>query len=75
MLPPEIDQLFADESEMRYAIRRYCIGCIAHLTTPRFPEALRPLLAKTAHRAYVAAFALALLTALLGVAVAVHRTF
>ncbi len=30
MLPPEIDQLFADESEMRYAIRRYCIGCIAH---------------------------------------------
>lgn len=29
-LPPEVDALFADEGEMRTAIRRYCCGCIAH---------------------------------------------
>ncbi len=30
MLPTEINLLFEDEGEMRYAIRRYCVGCIAH---------------------------------------------
>ncbi|CAN5430577.1 hypothetical protein BH09MYX1_BH09MYX1_20000 [soil metagenome] len=58
-----------------FAISFACIGCLLHLTTPRFTEPLRPAIAKTAHRAYVGAFAMALMTAILGIAVAVHSTF
>lgn len=57
------------------AISLACAGCIAHLAAPRFPVASRDLVSRAAHRAYVGAFLLALLAAVLGVAVAVHRTF
>lgn len=52
------------------------VGCIAHFLAPRLGEAdLRELAARTAHRAYVIAFAFALVVAVLGVAVATTSTF
>jgi hypothetical protein len=51
------------------------IGCVAHLSAPAFDASLRPVVAKMAHRAYVAAFAFALLVAILGVTVASFSTF
>jgi hypothetical protein len=51
-------------------------GCVAHLGLDAFAdEAHRALLAKIAHRAYVAAFLLAAAVAVIGVAVATHTTF
>lgn len=29
-MPPEIDALFADCSPARYAVFKYCAGCVAH---------------------------------------------
>lgn len=53
------------------------VGCLAHLAAWRFDEgdAMRALLAKTAHRAYVASFVMALVVATLGVVVASYSTF
>jgi hypothetical protein len=58
------------------AIGLACVGCIAHLSAWSFEDpALRVVLAKAAHRAFVAAFLLALAVAVLGVAVATFSTF
>lgn len=51
------------------------VGCVAHLAAPAADESLRDLVARTAHRAYVAAFVLALVAATLGVAVASSSSF
>lgn len=52
------------------------VGCIAHLSGRRFKdEETQTTLAKTAHRAFVISFALALIAASLGVAVASYSTF
>ncbi|HEX7604328.1 MAG TPA: hypothetical protein VF316_22070 [Polyangiaceae bacterium] len=52
------------------------IGCIAHLSAWGFEDdGVRELMARSAHRAYVAAFGLAFVVAVLGVAVASFSTF
>ena len=51
-------------------------GCLAHLTLPMFTEeATKRTVARLAHRAFVAAFVLALLVAILGVSVASYKSF
>jgi len=58
------------------AIALALVGCAAHLAAFRVSDAeVGAMLAKGAHRAYVAAFALALGVACLGVVVASYRTF
>lgn len=51
------------------------VGCVAHLSAASFEDDLRAALARGAHRAYVIAFALSLVLAVLGVAVATYSTF
>jgi hypothetical protein len=58
-----------------FALALACFGWVAHVAAPRFEGAARERVARMAHRAYVAAFVLALLVAGLGVAVAVKTTF
>jgi hypothetical protein len=51
-------------------------GCVSHLALPLFSdEPTRRSMARLAHRAFVAAFALAALAACLGVSVAVYKSF
>jgi hypothetical protein len=51
-------------------------GCIAHLSLPVFTEQeTRTVVARLAHRAFVASFVIALATAVLGVAVASFKSF
>lgn len=51
-------------------------GCLAHMTLPLFTEeATKRMVARLAHRAFAAAFVLALLVAILGVSVASYRSF
>lgn len=58
-----------------FAIMFALVGCVAHLAAPSFAKERQELVATMAHRAYLAAFALAALAAILGIAVAVQRTF
>lgn len=55
------------------------VGCLAHLSLPLFDgdagEDARRSMARLAHRAFVASFALAVLVAILGVAVASFKSF
>jgi len=52
------------------------VGCIGHLSLPLFDdETTKRTVATTAHRAFVAAFALALVVAVLGVSVASYKSF
>jgi len=51
-------------------------GCLAHLSLPIFTEdATKRTVAMLAHRAFVAAFVLALFVAVLGVSVASYKSF
>lgn len=51
-------------------------GCLAHLSLPIFEDdGTKRTVARLAHRAFVASFALALLVALLGVSVASYKSF
>jgi hypothetical protein len=51
------------------------IGCILHIFSPVFPEGSRVHAARTAHVAFVFAFAFALVVACIGVAVASFKSF
>ncbi len=56
-----------------FAIAFALVGCVAHLSASRLADP--ELAARTAHRAYVVSFVLALVAAVLGVAVATTSTF
>ena len=52
------------------------VGCLAHLSLPSLTEeATKRMVGALAHRAYVAAFVLALVVAILGVSVASYKSF
>jgi len=51
------------------------VGCAAYLALPMFEDAARVTVARLAHRAFVIAFLLSAVVAVLGVAVASYKSF
>jgi hypothetical protein len=52
------------------------VGCVSHLTLPLMEDGgIKQTMARLAHRAFVAAFGLALIAAVLGVSVASYKSF
>ena len=73
---PRVGWLFERKEHLAVgALALAWVGCVAHLTAPRFPSSARSSVERAAHGAFVAAAALAALTAVLGVIVAVNATF
>ncbi len=74
---PRVGWLFERKEHLAVGALAFAVvGCVAHLTLSLVDdEALRPTMARTAHRAFVVAFALAFAVATLGVWVATYRSF
>ncbi len=74
---PRIGWLFERKEHLAVGAVAFALaGCVSHLTLPLFSdEDLKRTMARLAHRAFVVAFALALLVAILGVAVASYKSF
>jgi hypothetical protein len=74
---PRIGWLFERKEHLAVgAVGLALAGCLAHLSMPLFAEhETKGTVARLAHRAFVASFAIALLVAVLGVAVASYRSF
>jgi hypothetical protein len=74
---PRLGWLFERKEHLAVgAVAFAVVGCISHLSLPLFPrDDVRQSMARLAHRAFLLAFALALLVAVFGVTVASYRTF
>jgi hypothetical protein len=73
---PRIGWLFERKEHLAVgAVALALVGCVAHLALPLFDDRTRPTVAVLAHRAFVAAFLLALAVAVLGVTVASYKSF
>jgi hypothetical protein len=74
---PRLGWLFERKEHLAVGALAFALaGGIAHLAAPRFAdENVRATLARLAHRAFVIAFALALVVASFGVAVATYKSF
>jgi hypothetical protein len=74
---PRIGWLFERKEHLAVGAIAFAVaGCVAHLSLPVFSDAAtRKTAATLAHRAFVAAFVLALIVAGLGVAVASFKSF
>jgi len=74
---PRIGWLFERKEHLAVgAVALALAGCLAHLSMPLFAEdETKAAVARLAHRAFAASFAIALLVAVLGVAVASYRSF
>jgi hypothetical protein len=74
---PRVGWLFERKEHLAVgAVALALAGCIAHLSLPVFEgDKTRLLVARIAHRAYVGAFVLALIVAVLGVSVASFKSF
>jgi hypothetical protein len=74
---PRVGWLFERKEHLAVgAVGLALAGCIAHLAVPVLEdEGSRKLVARLAHRAFVAAFVLALVVAVLGVSVASFKSF
>ncbi len=74
---PRIGWLFERKEHLAVgAVALAIAGCLAHLSLPALADdGTRRTVAALAHRAFVAAFVLALLVAIFGVTVASHRSF
>jgi hypothetical protein len=74
---PRIGWLFERKEHVAVgAVALAVAGCIAHLSLPLFAQdETRVTVARLAHRAFVASFVLALVTALLGMVVASFKSF
>jgi len=74
---PRIGWMFERKEHLAVgAVTLAVAGCVAHLSLPLFvQDGTRSTVARLAHRAFVASFVLALLTALLGVTVASFKSF
>jgi hypothetical protein len=74
---PRIGWMFERKEHLAVgAVALSLVGCLAHLGLPWISdEASKQTMARLAHRAFVLAFALALLVAVLGVSVASFESF
>jgi hypothetical protein len=75
---PKVGWLFERKEHLAVGAVAFALaGCVAHLAGPAFAgdDAVRRTIARVAHRAFVASFLLALVTAGLGVAVASYKSF
>jgi hypothetical protein len=74
---PKVGWLFERKEHLAVGVVGLALaGCIAHLSLPIFEgESTRLVVARLAHRAFVAAFVLALVVAVLGVSVASFKSF
>ncbi len=72
---PRIGWLFERKEHLAVgAVAFALVGLVAHLSAPRLGPELRAPVVRTAHRAYLLAFAFALVVAVLGVVVASYRS-
>lgn len=74
---PRVGWLFERKEHLAVgAVGLALAGCAAHLSVPLFEDdAIRTTVARMAHRAYVGAFVIGLIVAVLGVAVASFKSF
>jgi hypothetical protein len=74
---PRLGWLFERKEHLAVgAVALAVVGCISHLSLPLLPgDDVKRSMARLAHRAFLLAFALALLVAVFGVTVASYRTF
>lgn len=74
---PKLGWMFERKEHLAVGAVAFALaGCMSHLTLPLFAdEGTKRTMALLAHRAFVVAFALALLVAILGVAVASYKSF
>jgi hypothetical protein len=74
---PKLGWMFERKEHLAVgAVAFTLIGCVAHLAAPAFTdERLRVTVARTAHRSFVVAFALAAIVSVIGVAVASYKSF
>jgi energy-converting hydrogenase Eha subunit E len=74
---PKIGWMFERKEHLAVgAVAFALVGCVSHLTLPLVgDEQLERTMARLAHRAFVVAFTLALIVAVLGVTVASYKSF
>ncbi len=74
---PKLGWMFERKEHLAVGVGVFTLlGCLAHLSAPMFEdEPTRLVVSKTAHRAFVIAFVLALIVAVLGVSVASYKSF
>jgi hypothetical protein len=74
---PRVGWLFERKEHLAVAAVALALaGCVAHLSSPMFEdEGVRRTVAKLAHRAFVGAFVIAVIVAVLGVTVASFKSF
>jgi hypothetical protein len=74
---PKLGWMFERKEHLAVgAVAFALVGCVAHLTLPLVADDdIKRTLARLAHRAFIVAFALALLVAVLGVSVASYESF
>ena len=73
---PAVGYLFERKEHLAFgAVMLSWLGGVAYAAAPRADAGVRQALRKAAHRAFVGAAALALVTAALGTIVAAYRTF
>ncbi len=74
---PRVGWMFERKEHLAVGAVAFALaGCVAHLTLPLIAdEGIKRSMARLAHRAFIAAFAFALVVAILGVSVASYRSF
>ena len=73
---PRIGWLFERKEHLAVGAVAFALaGCVAHLALPLVPDSARRAIDRLAHRAFVAALALSLVVAALGIVVAAFRSF
>jgi hypothetical protein len=74
---PRVGWMFERKEHLAVgAVAFALVGCVSHITLPLVADdGLKRTMQRLAHRAFVVAFALAFVVAILGVAVASYKTF
>jgi hypothetical protein len=74
---PKLGWMFERKEHLAVgAVAFALVGCVSHLAAPLVADdEIKRTMARLAHRAFIVAFALALIAAGLGVSVAVYRSF
>jgi hypothetical protein len=74
---PKLGWMFERKEHLAVGVVAFAlVGCVSHLGLPSVSdEAIRQTFARLAHRAFVVAFVLALIVAVLGVSIATFKSF